>query len=103
MKQNIQPICIACQESITNPVCQDCLESEVEEWLNIRNPRLILGLRKQNKDFKTITEFTNNVPCLFCKNKINACAYCYTQFIEGWLRKKHPRLVQEFKLFFDFS
>ncbi len=104
MKQkNMENVCIACQEAITNPVCQDCLEKEIEVWLRKREPRLIPSLKKQTKEFKTITDYSNNLPCLFCKNNMNSCAYCYTNFIEEWLRKKYPRLVPEFKLFFDFS
>ncbi|MEK6952130.1 MAG: hypothetical protein AABX29_03875 [Nanoarchaeota archaeon] len=103
MKQNNSNICIACQEAITNPVCQDCLEEEIETWLKKREPKLIPRLRKQTEEFKAITISEGSVPCIFCKNDMNSCAYCYTGFIEEWLRKKHPRLVPEFKLFFDFG
>ena len=102
MKQN-QNTCIACQEAITNPVCQDCLEREIETWLKKREPKLIQKLKRQTAEFKLITDFSNDTPCIFCKNNMNACAFCYTSFIEEWLRKKYPRLVLEFKFFFDFS
>ncbi len=95
--------CIACQEAVTNPICQECLEKEIEFWLKRHKPRLISELRRKTREFIVMTDYSSNINCIFCKKNFNACAYCYTEFIQEWLAKKTPSLIPNFRTFFNFS
>ena len=94
--------CIAIGQSNNTPICQNCIEKTVEDWLKIRKPRLIPTLRRKAHSFFANTRYTNHVVCAFCNKKINACDFCFINYIKEWIEDKYPGLVTEFRLFFDF-
>jgi len=95
--------CIACNQAITNPICQECLYRDIEGWLKRRNPRLLLSLRRKTVEYIKLGDYSNNIECIYCEKKMNACAFCYIHFVEEWIYKKYPRLLAEFKRYFDFG
>ena len=78
--------CLECQEQITNPICNDCLATAINQWF----PGLSLPG----------TEFHYGESCIICSNKINICAYCYTEDIHNWLLAEKPEIAEEFKEIF---
>ena len=98
----MEHVCIAFEEAST-PICRECLHKEVEEWLKRRNSRLINRLKLKTKEFITFSNFTNNIQCVYCKKRTNACSFCYINYVAEWLRRKYPRLLAEFRLYFDFG
>lgn len=102
MKENLNE-CIAMAEGKSMPICKDCLKTEVESWLQKRRPRLIPALKKQEEIFfKRYREYTTHILCSVCNLKKNTCDFCFIQHIRRWIENNYPRLLAEFRLFFDF-
>lgn len=99
---NTENECIACKEAITNPICQDCLEEGILEWLDKKKPKLKNKLKEKTEEFRNMTDFSNNLLCIRCSENVNACAFCYTEFILEWLTESEPELVDEFLKYFSF-
>ena len=99
LKQNK---CIALQEQENSPICRDCIQNQVEDWLRIRRPRLVPALRKKAYAFFNNANYTNYITCSMCNKKINTCDFCFRQHIIEWIKGKYPNLLAEFKLFFGF-
>ncbi|MFH1591861.1 MAG: hypothetical protein ABIB47_00635 [Candidatus Woesearchaeota archaeon] len=100
--KNMKNVSFACAEAIEKPVCRDCIEDEIEEWLKRRNARLLTGLRRKTKEFFAEIPDAEDGVCIICKNPINGCPHCYINYIQDWIGKKSPDLVPSFKLFFNF-
>ena len=98
LKQNQ---CIALEGKNNKPICQKCLENEVNNWLKIRKPNLLPELKNKTKIFFSKSSYSNHIPCSLCNKHINICDFCFREHIKKWLKDKYPRLLQEFKLFFS--
>lgn len=92
--------CLLCGDSISNPICHACLESDIEEWLSDRMPRLIQKLKKTGQAFKSYTHPGLN--CILCGNNMNICSQCYCYEVNR-LFDNYPRLAEEFIEFFNFE
>ena|SRR3989338_5653706 len=92
--------CLLCGVTITNPICHECLEAEVEEWLEGRMPKLIPGLKKVSRAFGSYTHPGTN--CMLCGNNMNVCSHCYCYEVHR-LFADYPRLAEEFAEFFNFE
>ncbi len=92
--------CLLCAESITNPVCYGCLQSEIEDWLSDRMPKLVARLRKAGGSFKSYTYPVTD--CMLCGNNMNVCSQCYCREVTK-LFENYPRLGEEFLEFFNFE
>lgn len=91
--------CIVCNQVITNPVCVDCMEKEVEVWLFESKPDLINELK--DKTFE-INLNSGETDCVLCGNQMCICTYCYSEHLLSWL-KKYPELASKFRKIFDFK
>lgn len=91
--------CIVCNQVVTNPVCVDCMEKEVEVWLFENRPDLISKLK--DKTFE-INFSSGETDCILCGNPMCICTYCYSEHLFSWL-KKYPELALKFKKIFDFN
>lgn len=91
--------CILCEEAITNPVCMDCVEKEIETWLQEVQPGLVNELKTKTEEIRLGLGKTY---CILCDSDMCICTYCYTAHIFSWL-KKYPKLVKEFRMLFDFK
>ena len=89
--------CTLCAETITNPICTDCLTSRVFSWLNEISPKLA----KKIKTFNLKIE--DGIPCLFCGKKMNICAHCFCYDIYEFLEEHDQNLAKEFAARFDFD
>ncbi|MBU0471313.1 MAG: hypothetical protein KKF89_05880 [Nanoarchaeota archaeon] len=92
--------CVLCKEIITNPVCIECIEREIEAWLYEVKPELIEELKTKTTEISVDTGETN---CILCHDSMSICTYCYTSHIFEWLKTRVPELIREFRKFFDFN
>lgn len=90
--------CVLCKEPVTNPVCQDCLEEAVEQWLWEVAPEKVEGLHEETD----IVRAHGGVSCIRCKREFSVCTYCYTKHVFNWLRSD-AELQLEFLEFFNFD
>ncbi len=67
--------CVVCQEAITNPICPECLQREIEHWLADKEPTLISEFRAYTGIFKAYSH--DGVGCVICGNNMNICAHCF--------------------------
>ncbi len=71
------------------------IEEKVENWLRIRRPNLVPILK--NKSYEFINIVKDDI------NKIKNFDNRYLNYVRKWIEKEHPRLLAEFRLFFDFG
>ncbi|MBU1201001.1 MAG: hypothetical protein KJ583_07555 [Nanoarchaeota archaeon] len=91
--------CIVCREVITNPVCVECIEMEIQTWLYEVKPELVEELNRVTDE---INFKFGDTSCILCKEDMSVCTYCYIHHILTWL-EKHPYLIGEFKRLFNFN
>jgi hypothetical protein len=89
--------CVLCYEPVTNPVCQDCLEQAIEQWLWEVAPEKVDGLRFETN----VIRAPHGVQCIRCNHAVGVCTYCYTKHIFNWLN--NLELQSEFIEFFNFD
>jgi len=89
--------CTLCAETITNPICPDCLTSRVFSWLNEINPKLAQKVRIFD------IEIEEGTRCLFCSKKMNICAHCVSRDVFDFLAEENKEISKEFAARFDFE
>ena len=104
MKKHIETwetSCLVCGDVITNPICTECLEEGIVDWLAIKNPTLI----PQVKLLAEISEprEENLTTCIFCGKKIDTCMYCFIQDVLEVLQHNCPELVDGFLEHFSYE
>lgn len=96
-----QSRCVVCDEAITNPICPNCLEKEMQYWILERDPFLADSFRNSGKlETETYNEETT---CVICGNNMNMCAHCFCKDVLEWLTEKNTELGREFEKHFDFE
>lgn len=93
--------CVICSEAITNPVCPDCLQREVEHWLVDLNPSLIKDLRDYTGIFNSYRH--DGVKCILCGKEMAVCAHCFCKDIHEMFSDKLGRDAEEFLFSFNFE
>ena len=92
--------CVECEETITNPVCPDCLSEGIACWVAER-----LGPVAAQEVF-TITGALvypgGDTWCIKCDKTMQLCAYCYTNGVMSIL-KNHPVVLDQFVHYFGFE
>ena len=93
--------CVICQEAITNPICPDCLQREVEHWLADFNPSLVPQLREYTGIFDAYTH--EGVTCVICGRDMRVCAHCFCKDIYQLFRDQLKDKAEDFLFSFDFE
>lgn len=66
--------CGVCNEEITNPICTNCLQTEITHWME----DFKAGNSEAVKNIKDLfTHFSTGVNCIICAKELNVCAHCY--------------------------
>ena len=89
--------CTLCADTITNPICTDCLTSHVFSWLSEISPELAQKIKVFD------IEVEEGTRCLFCNKKMNVCAHCVSRDIFEFIAEHDPNLAKEFAARFDFE
>ena len=89
--------CIDCGDVVTNPVCQQCTNKSVRQWLLEKN------LPVYNLDSRLATFEEDS--CIKCDGKLNICRYCHTKNILDWLKTttNNKKVLAEFLEYFHFD
>jgi GTP-sensing pleiotropic transcriptional regulator CodY len=99
-------LCSECFEPISNPICVNCLKTEINSWLDSQSLKIkkavnseIKNLKKQLKDIGQISQ------CIICKKNSEVCPFCLMQNIENSLRKQRvsEKKISEFNTLFNYS
>lgn len=96
-----EEICGICNEAITNPICQDCLEKEVIHWLSIKKPELIKHIRGTKGLFLGFE--TAPVRCVICGKNMKVCAHCFAEEIHEAIAEHDAERAEDFKKVFNFE
>lgn len=89
--------CVICNEAINNPICMDCINKELKQWIDENK-----WLGKKEIGLNLLEQGNNHYieKCLLCKKPIIICAHCYYHEMSGTIKEKFPELEEEFKVFF---
>ncbi len=90
--------CIVCGEEITNPVCMECTEREIKEWLFEVEPELAKKIEGTGHRTWDRLEETN---CILCGKDMSICPYCQILHFSDIL-EDYPKLQQKFRETFSF-
>jgi len=95
--------CPLCRDIIDNPICVDCLEKEVEEWLSSKGFKYIKILRKSMPYMPHIEYEDSSLRCIKCGNSVDICAFCFMKEVKEIVEEEMPELSEEFNEFFGLS
>ena len=87
IKENWDQRCIKCNEVITNPLCNSCINLEIGKWLDEKGVSLNLAEKEGEKE---------SVKCLKCGKNMDICIYCHIKEIENDIIDNCPELFGEF-------
>ena len=92
MEQIPDKRCLVCNEVISNPICPECINKEIRDWLVEKKIELI----ENNTGL-------GSTKCIICGKPTAICPSCYTSEIYSIVRKKYPNLEKQFKTYFNFE
>jgi hypothetical protein len=84
--------CLICDEVISNPICPDCINKEVRDFLAEQEMEL----------YEDQSEY-GSTRCIICGKNMSVCPSCYTNELYGIIKNLHPSLEDDFKTFFNFE
>ncbi len=94
--------CVMCEETITNPVCPDCIHQGIRQWL-LEQQELHLATEVQYVTMCDNSVHTaDNVNCIKCHKNMAICTYCYSKNVFDVIKFK-PYLIAEYMMFFSFD
>jgi len=74
-------VCYECDETITEPICEECFEKEVYRWISekkidhTKKKEILALLNRTVNDVRLLPE--SEFFCVICFQKMhNICAYC---------------------------
>lgn len=96
--------CVICEEQITNPLGPQRLQEQVATWLHESRPELLSNFFEASQEIMPLEESGEDV-CIVKGNKMNICAYCYTEHILKWLLSTKPdwNTIKEYFTYFDYD
>lgn len=100
MQINEIPICRMCFGRISNFLCTDCLNSDVERWLEIKNKNLTESFKNFSNHFTThFSSDENKTYCVKCRSESDKgiCLVCYANEISEWIGEQDRNLSEEFR------
>ena len=87
--------CAICEQIVTNPICQSCTNTTLNEWL------------KQNEleTFELEMFLETKDKCFKCNKNLAICRYCHTETVVEWLLSQDADLEikKEFLRAFHFD
>lgn len=93
--------CPICDEPVTNPICMDCLITEVKGWMNEKKKALVPLVESRAQLFNGYPG--TGVNCIICGQEMNVCSHCFTEDIMICLQQDYPNLAAQFRRCFNFE
>jgi hypothetical protein len=99
--------CVLCSENINQPLCHECLASQVKTWLTYYPDIKKKVSPKINSFVKEVEDLiVETSACVACnKNKAALCPYCFTDKVYRILKKSKisPMVIGDFIATFNFD
>src|SRR2546428_10321142 len=100
-------LCRLCLETVTNPICVNCLFEDVQNWLLSSNHvDLLMSGFSLNERIEQIIQSEDNFGiCLVCKKETSqiSCPCCYLFEIFSLFNAVNPSLAKAFEKSFSFD
>ncbi len=103
-----QYMCDVCSEIVTNPLCPECLTTEIKAWLTLYPdlskalvPKLATYLKKVD-DHRHL----EGTQCIRCNNtRAFVCPHCFTMYVLAELKRQEANriVMREFLEFFNYD
>jgi hypothetical protein len=89
----IYPICMECGDSISNPVCHECLKEQMFAYLADKIVNGKIGKSEYLRMRKTIARLNTKlwsyrdtgISCIKCSESLAICPHCYVRHVKGIL------------------
>ncbi len=101
-------VCDVCSEIVTNPICPECLTTEIRAWLTMYPdltkaliPKLVSYLKRVD-DHRHL----EGTKCIKCnKSRAFVCPYCFTTYVLTELKRLEANkiVLKEFMEFFNYD
>jgi hypothetical protein len=91
--------CVVCEETVTQPVCPNCLEKHIAQKLYETKPKMVSDLKRKTEE---IYFEGGDVTCVLCHTPISICSHCYSEHIKNWLQNLNEFGEEELNSFFNF-
>jgi hypothetical protein len=89
--------CPLCKDVIDNPICAECLEREIEEWLSTKDFKYTKLLRDS---MPYMERDDSGLNCIKCGKRVDTCAFCFMKEVKEIIEENMPELLSEFNEFF---
>ena len=96
--------CVICEEQITNPLSPQRIEEQISTWLQESRPQMLESFYEASDEIIPMKSNGEDF-CIVNGNRMNVCAYCYTEHILKWLLSTKPdwSTMKEYFTHFDFD
>lgn len=108
MKQNLQPMCIECGESISNPICPECIVKQAIACLadkQISEEIKEEEVKKLNWKLASILKANYaevGVDCISCKSTFAVCPHCAARYLKDILSRNQIKYLFSFYSFLNY-
>ena len=82
------PVCIECGDSISNPICHECMQEEIIAWLvdtayrkGMNVDKLKAAVAMKAKELWGYPE--TGITCVTCGEGLLICSYCFIRHVES--------------------
>ena len=92
--------CKVCNEGISNPICPECLEKQMQAFFGER-----IGITNTfAKKLATVATLWMDGAswCIICGKEMGVCAHCYSADVFDEVREEYPELEEEFLTHFNY-
>ncbi len=87
--------CIDCNDIITNPVCPECLATQMKVMVAEYDEKLAGDI--------VVCDVEGETRCMHCSKLMGLCAHCFSRDVYEQLAEKNESLADEFMARFDFN
>ena len=87
--------CAECDETITNPICGECLTKEMKVMVGEKDTQLAEAVGSVEIEGETV--------CILCGKGMALCTHCTCKGVHEFLEEKNPVIAKEFLSRFDFE
>jgi hypothetical protein len=87
--------CIDCDDIITNPVCSECLATQMKVMISEYDENLAQDI--------VVCDVEGATLCMHCTKPMGLCAHCFSRDVYEQISQKNGDLADEFMARFDFN
>ena len=92
--------CVVCDEGISNPICAQCLEKQMQAFFGERLGRPNYFVKRLARIAMAQNEVASH--CALCRKPMGVCAHCFCKEALKNVALESPELEEEFLLHFDY-